>query len=150
MSPVSRGRKGRKSRKPTRQLAPPVALGAQDECGCPACSGADFDPQQLIDELVAGAGELIEAEDPLDAEIAGAAFVSIGEVLGEDFEEALVGGFIPEFEARATPEALVMLLAIGSVADSRVGKAQTSGNADRGALEQARANTQDDLEIVRR
>ena len=127
MSPVSRGRKGRKSRKPTRQLAPPVALGAQDECGCPACSGADFDPQQLIDELVAGAGELIEAEDPLDAEIAGAAFVSIGEVLGEDFEEALVGGFIPEFEARATPEALVMLLAIGSVAGSvagsRVGKA---------------------------
>jgi hypothetical protein len=123
MSPVSRGRKGRKSRKPTRQLAPPVALGAQDECGCPACSGADFDPQQLIDELVAGAGELIEAEDPLDAEIAGAAFVSIGEVLGEDFDEALVGGFIPEFEARATPEALVMLLAIGSVADSRVGKA---------------------------
>ena len=127
MSPVSRGRKGRKSRKPTRQLAPPVALGAQDECGCPACSGADFDPQQLIDELVAGAGELIEAEDPLDAEIAGAAFVSLAEVLGDDFEEALVGGFIPEFEARASPEALVMLLAInsvaGSVAGSRVGKA---------------------------
>ncbi|MDQ3150301.1 MAG: plasmid pRiA4b ORF-3 family protein, partial [Actinomycetota bacterium] len=123
MSPVSRGRKGRKSRKPTRRPAPPVAFGAQDECGRPACSGADFDPQQLIDELVAGAGELIEAEDPLDAEIAGAAFVSIGEVLDEDFEEALVGGFIPEFEARVSPEALAMLLAIGSVADSRVGKA---------------------------
>ena len=56
--------------------------------------------------------------------------MSIGAVAGESFEEALVGGFIPEFEARASPEALAMLLAIGSVAEDRAGKA-ASAAADR-------------------
>lgn len=105
-------------------------LDAHGACDCPACSGVDFDLQLLIDELIAGAGELIGSEDPLDAEIAGAAFVSIGEISGDAFEEALVGGFIPEFEARATSEALAMLLAIGSVTDGRAGKA-ASAAADR-------------------
>ena len=113
-----------------RRPAVPEVLGRPDECDCPACSGADFDPQRLIDELLAGAGELIGAEDPLDVEIAGAALLAIGEVAGEAFEEAVVGGFIPEFEARATPEAVAMLLAIGSVAGDRVGKA-ASAAADR-------------------
>ncbi|MGH4015358.1 MAG: plasmid pRiA4b ORF-3 family protein [Pseudonocardiaceae bacterium] len=130
MSPVSRGRKGRKNTKSTRRLVRTDAFGAQDECDCPACSGEDFDPQRLIDELLAGAGELIGSEDPLDAEIAGAAFVSVGETASEAFEEALVGGFIPEFEARAIPEALAMLLAIGSVAGGRVAKAAAAA-ADR-------------------
>ncbi|MGH3903482.1 MAG: plasmid pRiA4b ORF-3 family protein [Pseudonocardiaceae bacterium] len=127
MSPVSRGRKGRKKTKSTRR---PAVVGAQVECDCPACSGEDFDPQWLIDELLEGAGELIGSEDPLDAETAGAAFLSIGEVAGEAFEEALVGGFIPEFEARASTDAVAMLLAIGSVTDGGVRKAAAAA-ADR-------------------
>jgi Plasmid pRiA4b ORF-3-like protein len=123
MSPVRRGRKGKQNKKSTRRPALPDVLSTVDECDCPACSGADFDPQRLIDELIAGAADLVESEDPLDAEIAGATFVSIGAVAGKEFEEALVGGFIPEFEARASSEALVMLLAIGSVAPGRAGKA---------------------------
>ncbi|MGH4024851.1 MAG: plasmid pRiA4b ORF-3 family protein [Pseudonocardiaceae bacterium] len=130
MSPVSRGRKGRKGKKPARRPALPDVLGGPDECDCPACSGADFDPQRLIDELLAGAGDLIGSEDPLDVETAGAAFLAIGEVAGEAFEEALVGGFIPAFEAQAGREAVAMLLAIGSVAGDRVGKAASTA-ADR-------------------
>ncbi|MDQ4032614.1 MAG: hypothetical protein M3332_10250 [Actinomycetota bacterium] len=92
ISPASRGRKGRKSKKPTRRPALPATFGAHDECDCPACSSEDFDPKRLIDELLAAAGELIESEDPLDAELASAAFVSIGEPLGEAFEEAVASG----------------------------------------------------------
>ncbi|MGQ0779378.1 MAG: plasmid pRiA4b ORF-3 family protein [Pseudonocardiales bacterium] len=119
MSPTSRGRKGRKKTKSTRRPARPDAVGARDTCDCPVCSGEEFDPQQLIDDLLAGAEELIGAEDPLDTEIAGAAFVSIGNVAGDMFEEALVNGFIPQFEDQAGGAALTMLLAIGSVTEGR-------------------------------
>ena len=57
-------------------------------------------------------------------------FVSIGATADEEFTEALAGDFIPEFEARACPETVAMLLAIGSVAPDRVGKA-ASAAADR-------------------
>jgi hypothetical protein len=130
MSPVSRGRKGKQNKKSTRRPARPDVLRVADTCDCPACSGADLDPQQLTDELIAGAADLVESEDPLDAEIVGATFVSIGTLAGEDFEEALVGGFIPAFEARATTEALAVLLAIGSVAQGRAREA-ASVAADR-------------------
>jgi len=123
MSPASRGRKGKQNKKSISRTALPDVLGGSDECDCPACSGADFDPQQLIDELVAGAAGLLESEDPLDAEVMGAAFVSVGALAGEEFDEALVDGFIPQFEARASSQALAMLLAIASVAPGRAGKA---------------------------
>ncbi len=123
MSPVSRGRKGKQNKKSVRRSTLPDVFGAPDECDCPACSGADFDPQRLIDELIAGAADLVGSSDPLDAEVVGATFLSIGAVAGEAFEEALVGGFIPEFEARASSQALAVLLATGSVAQGRAGKA---------------------------
>jgi hypothetical protein len=122
--------KAKKNTNSTRRPVLPDVFGAPDQCECPTCCGAEVDPRRLIDELTAGAAELVVSEDPLDAEIAGAAFVSIGEIAGEDFQELLVGGFIPEFEARATPEALAMLLAIGSVAQARAGKAALAA-ADR-------------------
>ncbi|MGH3868536.1 MAG: hypothetical protein ACRDQ4_20925 [Pseudonocardiaceae bacterium] len=130
MSPVSRGRKGKKNTKSTRRPALPDVFGAPDECDCPSCFSEDFDPQLLIDELTADAVDLVGFEDPLGAEIAGAAFVSIGAMVGEVFQDALVGGFIPQFEARASAEALAMVLAIGSVVGGRAGKA-ASVAADR-------------------
>ncbi len=130
MSPVSRGRKGKQNKKSARRSALPDVFDGADVCDCPACSDADFDPQRLIDELVVGAADLVESEDPLEAEVAGAAFVSIGALAGEEFEEALVSGFVPQLEARATTAALAMLLAIGSVAPGRAGKA-ASVAADR-------------------
>src|SRR5664279_1100758 len=119
MSPVSR-RKGKRKNKPPGVL--PFVLSAPDECDCPSCSGADFDPQRVIDEVIEAAADLAESEDPLDAELVGATWLSIGARAGAGFEEALIGGFIPEFEARANTEALALLLAIGSVAEDRAGK----------------------------
>ena len=133
MSPVSRGRKGKNKTKTAKSARPPVALDlfrAPDTCDCPACSGEDFDPRRLIDEVLTGAADLVTSADPLEAEIAGSVFVSIGAMAGDEFNEALVGEFIPEFEARACPETVAMLLAIGSVAPDRVGKA-ASAAADR-------------------
>jgi Plasmid pRiA4b ORF-3-like protein len=131
MSPVSRGRKGKK--KTAKSARRPVArdlFSAHDTCDCAACSGADFDARRLIDEVLTGAADLVTSADPLEAEIAGSVFVSIGAMAGEEFDEALVGELIPAFEARACPEAVAMLLAIGSVAADRVGKA-ASAAADR-------------------
>src|SRR5664279_1553444 len=126
MSPVSR-RKGKRKNKPPGVL--PFVLSAPDECDCPSCSGADFDPQRVIDEVIEAAADLAESEDPLDAELVGATWLSIGARAGESFEEALIGGFIPEFEARANSEALALLLAIGSVADDRAGKEASAAAA---------------------
>ena len=133
MSPVSRGRKGKNKNKTAKSARQPVALdlfSAADTCDCPACSGEDFDPRRLIDEVLTGAADLLTSADPLEAEIAGSVFVSIGAIVGEEFTEALVDAFIPEFEARPCPETVAMLLAIGSVAPDRVGKA-ASAAADR-------------------
>jgi hypothetical protein len=116
MSPVSRGRRGKQNKRSTRLRR------AADPCDCPSCSGADVDPRQLIDELVAGAAELVGSADPLDAEIMGATFMSMGAPAGEVFEEALIGGFIPQFEAAASTESLAMLLATGSVAPGQAAK----------------------------
>jgi Plasmid pRiA4b ORF-3-like protein len=129
MSPVSRGRKGKNKNKTAKSTRRPVALdlfSAPDTCDCPACSGDDFDPRQLIDEVLTDAADLVTSADPLEAEIAGSVFVSIGAMAGEEINEALVGGFIPEFEARACPESVAMLLAIGSVGPDRVSKAASA------------------------
>src|SRR6187200_392909 len=133
MRPGSSGRKGKNKNKTAKSARQPVALDrfrAPDTCDCPACSGEDFDPRRLIDEVLTGAADLLTSADPLEAEIAGSVFVSIGAMTDDEFDEVLVGAFIPEFEARACPEAVAMLLAIGSVAPDRVGKA-ASAAADR-------------------
>jgi Plasmid pRiA4b ORF-3-like protein len=115
MSRLSRGRKGKKARKSPQRSVLPNVVGVRDECDCLSCSGWEFDPALLIDNLLAA--ELLDVEDPLDAELAGAVLVSLGELIGERFEEALTGGFIPALEARASAEALAMLLALSSVVD---------------------------------
>lgn len=130
VSPVSRARKTKKNKKSTQRPTRPDLLGGRDECDCPVCSGADFDPRQLIDGVVAGAADLAESDDPLDAEMLGAAFVSIGALNWEAFEQALIEGFVPQFEDKASTGALAMLLAIGSVAPGQAGKA-ASAAADR-------------------
>ena len=121
MSPVSRGRKGRRNKKSARRSVQLELLDFGDECRCPECAAVD--PQQVIHDLLADAGDLVGLEDPLDAEIAGAAFVSIGAASGEAVDEVLIDGFIPQFEARASAEAVAMILALGSVVPGRAAKA---------------------------
>jgi hypothetical protein len=99
-------------------------------CDCPACSGEEFDPHELIDDLVGSAAELASVPDPLEAELAGATLLAIGQRAGEQFEQALLAGFIPQFEARADAGAVVMLLAVGAIADGKAAEAAMAA-ADR-------------------
>jgi len=131
---MSHDRKGR-NKKSTPRLATPRSLKVQhdmpavieDDCGCSVCSGEDVDPQQVIDEQVAS---LAESEDPLQAELAGAQFVVVAELAEQEFDEVLIDGFIPRFEARASTGALAMLLGLGAVAEGQAAKAATAA-ADR-------------------
>jgi hypothetical protein len=127
MSPVSRGRKTKKSRR--RSTGGPAA--GNDACLCPACTGSEFDPQLLIDDLTSD--EFAESTDPLDAELAAAVFLAIGEGIGATFDEAFAGGIIPSLEARANTGALAMLLAFAAVADNRAAKVAAAA-ADRLAV----------------
>lgn len=99
-----------------------MAVGRAGGCDCPGCTGEGVDPRRFIDELLAAAADLVELDDPLDAEVMGATFVSVGAAAIAEFEEALVSGIIPVLEARATSRATAMLLAIGAVAGGRAGK----------------------------
>jgi hypothetical protein len=95
-------------------------------CDCPACSGVDFDPQDLIDNLVSGAAELLTADDPIDAELFGAALLSVGDLAGDGFAEVLSDGIVPAAAESATPESLAVLLAIDAV-DGGVAAADAIG-----------------------
>lgn len=105
-------------------MARPEVLDGTEGCDCPACSG--FDPEQFMDDLVADAADLLGSENPLDAELLGATLLAVGELSGDEFEDVLVGGFIPAFEARATTAGMAMLLAIGSVTHGRAAKAASA------------------------
>ena len=100
----------------------PALSVVPDVCDCPACSGEDFedfDPQQLVDNLVAGAGDLLTADDPLDAELYGAVFLAAGELAGDEFAEALSVGIVPAVAELASPESLAALLALATVDGGR-------------------------------
>lgn len=133
MSATTRSRKSKstgkgKNKNTRRSVQPSVRFDtkgfeSRDLCGCPACAGAEVDLGEVIDELT---GELIEFQDALDAELAGAAFVSVGTAIGADFEQALIEGLVPEFEARATAGSLAMLLSIAAIAPRESSKAASA------------------------
>lgn len=97
-------------------------------CDCPACSGEEIDPEQMFDELLASVSVLAEADDPMDAELAGAALASTMAVAGADMAAAVVQGLIPQLEASPRLDALALLLALGSV-DRRGGLAEAASAA---------------------
>ncbi|HEX5540765.1 MAG TPA: plasmid pRiA4b ORF-3 family protein [Micromonospora sp.] len=129
MSPVSRGRPRQPKKKSVRRPALPEVFDLSDACDCAACSGESFDVQEMIEALIAGGADLIKFESPLDAEIAGAMFISLGAIVGDGFEEVLLAGLIPEFEARATIETLALLQAITPMVDGDVGSAASAAAA---------------------
>lgn len=67
-------------------------------------------------------GDAVPA-DPLTVEFGAGLFVAMCELAGEEYEDALVHGFVPEFESRADSGALVMLRGLGSVCGGRAGEA---------------------------
>jgi hypothetical protein len=132
MSPVSRGRKGKQSRK-TRRGDLTVVRGTPQTCDCPVCSGEDFDSAGMLDDLLGNAETLAATDDPLDVELAGA--VCVGMVMESDAELAavVIDDVIPRTEEKRNSGALALLLAITSVASGEHKRlaAAASAAADR-------------------
>lgn len=119
---MSRFRKPKNRRPAPRDAGPFDVVDAPPACDCPLCSDAEVVTATVIDSLTAVGAKVATAEDPMDAEVAGAVILAPGSVVGTEFEEMLVATAIPELEERGTTGALAMLLAIASVADGRVAK----------------------------
>ncbi|MGC4811436.1 plasmid pRiA4b ORF-3 family protein [Micromonospora sp. DT228] len=132
MSPDSRRRKRARSARSGQQVVRRVRPADVIQCDCPACSDADFDPEHFIDDLVAEGADLVKAEDPVEAELFAATFLSAGDLAGEGFTEALNGDLLPAVADIATPEALAVLLAIDAVRPSTAAAAAAQRLVDAG------------------
>ncbi|MGH3439864.1 MAG: hypothetical protein ACRDRN_25885, partial [Sciscionella sp.] len=112
MSPVSRGRKGAKNKKSNKRSSSTTPqLHVVPE---PA---DEPDVDHMLGDVLALGAEIANAEDPLDAEAAGATLLAAGRFAGADFTPILTEGIVPTLESAASPEALAVLLGVGSVAD---------------------------------
>ncbi|MGN9776947.1 plasmid pRiA4b ORF-3 family protein [Micromonospora sp. H33] len=105
--------------------APLVVVGAPDECDCPYCTGAEATPGQVGD-LLPQSVDIDAMQDPIEVEISASMLLAIGASMSDDFDRAVLGLFVPTFEAKATPEARAMLAAIASVTDGEVSRAATA------------------------
>ncbi|MEU8258751.1 plasmid pRiA4b ORF-3 family protein [Micromonospora inaquosa] len=132
MSPESRRRKRAKPSRSGQQVVRRASPAEVDQCDCPACSSADIDPQNFIDDLVGEGAHLIKTDDPVEAELFAANFLSAGDLAGEDFTEALNEGMLPAVAEIGTPEALAVLLAIDAVREGTVAAAAARRLMDAG------------------
>ena len=132
MSPVSRRRKRAKPSRSGQQVVRRASPAQVDHCDCPACSDADFEPQTFIGDLVAEGADLIKTDDPVEAELFAATFLSAGDLAGEGFTEALNEGLLPAVADMGTPEALAVLLAIDAVREGTVAAAGAQRLVDAG------------------
>ncbi len=122
MSPVSRGRKGR--RKASNRSGSRYRLvGEEQSCDCPACTGDGDELGQVVGGLITMGQLLLDVEDPTEVEVAGAGLTTLDGLEDEAFEQTFVGQTLSGLEAAAGGPALAILLAIGSVAPGRAGTA---------------------------
>jgi hypothetical protein len=138
VSPASRDRKKKSSRGGTKRRGgradalSVVPRAPGPSCPCPVCRGEGIDSEQLIDGLLGDVDGLVDAADPVEAEIAGAALVSMMTLaaaqsgLDELLTHVLVGRLIPTLERRANIEAMAVLLAVGSVTEGTVATAASA------------------------
>jgi len=77
----------------------------------------------LIDALVEEGSGMLEFADALDVEIAGASLAGFGGIAAEGYDKAWAAEIVPAIAQRASPGALAVLLAIGSVARPPAGVA---------------------------
>lgn len=123
MSTATRRRRSKRPTSPGRKSTRPTAIHPIQGCDCPECVEPDLDPRKLLEDLLAIGAELAGADDPLDAEYAGATFMSMGAFDPAEFADVVVDAFVPAFEGRPDARTLALLLAIGSVAHGPAGAA---------------------------
>ena len=95
---------------------PTLVPAAPEPRDGPTRSDEETDLAQLIESLLDDIAPLVTCSDPLDAEMAGAALLSMAPEAGDGGRTAFVQGFIPEIEAASSDSGLALLLAISSVA----------------------------------
>jgi Plasmid pRiA4b ORF-3-like protein len=88
----------------------------------------------MLGELLDGVATLAECEDPLDAELLGAAFVAMVTVTGDELVPAFVQALVPQIEARPSGSALALLTAIESVASGTQEQVAKAASAAAGRL----------------
>jgi hypothetical protein len=123
VSPASRGPKSKKRTKSARRPTPVSLVADTEPCDCPACAGLPVELSELVDGMLADIAGDGPPADPITIEFGAALFAAMCELAGENYEDALAHGFVPELESRAVTAALVVLLALGSVCDGRAGEA---------------------------
>lgn len=132
MSPVSRGRKGKQSRKTRRGRDLTAVRGTPETCDCPQCSDADADPAEL-DDLLRLVETVAAADDALDAELTGALFVATVMGGGAELMPIVIDDFIRRIEAKRSSGALTLLLAAAAVSSAEQKQLATAASdaADR-------------------
>ena len=75
-----------------------------------------MDPTELLGALLDDIAPLADTEDPLNAELAGAAFLAMMAAVDDDMLPVLKDAFIPAVESRLNPSALAVLRALASAA----------------------------------
>ena len=116
MSPVSRGRKKRKSRTTSRSQAPLFAV--PEACDCPACTGDDLDAEfdEIIGLLVDLPNDLPDDADLLDAQNMAGAFLALCAKSGGGPDD-IASALIPAIEATGSEGALNLLFAVAATAE---------------------------------
>lgn len=145
VSPANRGEDNNRASRPAQQCAHEDNALDHDGCNCSTCdcstdgcstgdcaagTDAEFDPQEAITVLTKDLAELLESDDPVDAELIGALLLAIVTSASRSPDQALIDYFIPMLEARGTRVAQAMLLAISAVAEGTAGAAAQAA-ADR-------------------
>jgi hypothetical protein len=129
MSPVSRGRKNKK-RPSAKGPAPATQASRRALSSVPDIRDQSPWPQDDEAELRVLAADMLEMgtvlredDDPLLAEVVGAAFAVLDDLTDSSAGTALLREMVPRLETTATGDALAVLLAVGSVAPGPVGAA---------------------------
>jgi len=77
-----------------------------------------------FDQLFVGAANLLETDDPVEAEFFASTIAGLPELpsptLVDRLDEVLAGAFVEEARRRGTPEALALVLALAHVAPPRL------------------------------
>ncbi|MET0493962.1 MAG: plasmid pRiA4b ORF-3 family protein [Actinoplanes sp.] len=118
MSPVSRGRKNAKSRGSGQRVVRSVPVAPPEPCDCPACSGEGLDLETLVEGMMISATNLLETDDPIEAELFGASFLAAGvagDLPSEEVIAAVTESIVPAAAKYANREALALLLALDTM-----------------------------------
>ncbi|MGF6887291.1 hypothetical protein ABIA39_004426 [Nocardia sp. GAS34] len=109
MSPVSRGRKGKKTKKQDRAEVP-VEADSGD-----LASPEDLGMGEMMDEVAARIAEFEQVDEPVDGEYLAAGLLAVGYGESEDYREVFARLFIDKARELASPGAVAFLRCVAEL-----------------------------------